>query len=359
MPKISTIIPIYNAGKYLRECLDSVANQTLNDIEIICVNDGSTDESLAILEEYAQKDKRINIINQDNAGAGTARNKGIIEASGEYVHFLDADDYLVLDAYEVLYNKAKEYDLNMLKAKVYAVDANTLKIIINPWYTLSPLSTEDFNKVTNFYKLPKNFLRLLASPWNGIYKLSFLKSNGLFFNNLKCVNDRSFYVSVLINSRAIMFLDYFMMYYRVNTPNSLISLRARYFHCHFESYEVIRNMCTYLSPYIKYLILENELNDMFVWYRKYQNENSLKKEIGEQTRIFINNIDMSVFKYKLKQCRWYHDYCDLTGKHKGGVILKIRSLFCRTLICYQEHGLKFTTGLAIKKIYGMLVKIGD
>ena len=92
MPKVSVIIPVYNVEKYLKQCLDSVVNQTLKDIEIICVNDGSTDNSLEILEEYAQKDNRIIIISQENQGQSVARNIALEKATGEYVGFVDSDD---------------------------------------------------------------------------------------------------------------------------------------------------------------------------------------------------------------------------------------------------------------------------
>lgn len=115
MPKVSVIIPVYNVEKYLRECLDSVVNQTLQDIEIICVDDGSTDSSLKILEEYAQKDTRINIHSLcKSCSALIARKKGVLAANGEYILFLDADDYLELNACEELYNKIKEEKVEIL-----------------------------------------------------------------------------------------------------------------------------------------------------------------------------------------------------------------------------------------------------
>ena len=97
MPKVSVIIPVYNVEKYLRECLDSVVNQTLKDIQIILIDDGSTDSSLGICKEYAQKDNRIKIIEQKNQGAGAARNRGMSEAKGDYLYFLDSDDFLELN----------------------------------------------------------------------------------------------------------------------------------------------------------------------------------------------------------------------------------------------------------------------
>ena len=106
MPKISVIVPVYNVEKYLRECLDSIVNQTLQDIEIICINDGSTDGSAVILEEYAAKDKRIKILNQENKGAGEARNAGINSAQGKYLAFIDGDDFYCTDFCEKMHNKA-------------------------------------------------------------------------------------------------------------------------------------------------------------------------------------------------------------------------------------------------------------
>ncbi len=92
MPKVSIIVPVYNVEKYLSTCLDSLINQTLKDIEIICINDGSTDNSLNILNEYAQKDTRIIVINKENSGPGSCRNLGIEKATGEYIQFVDSDD---------------------------------------------------------------------------------------------------------------------------------------------------------------------------------------------------------------------------------------------------------------------------
>ena len=99
MPKISVIVPVYNVEKYLKECLDSIINQTFKDIEIICVNNGSTDSSCEILNEYAKNDNRIKIINSENIGVGNARNLGLQAVTGEYISFVDSDDFLNTDTY--------------------------------------------------------------------------------------------------------------------------------------------------------------------------------------------------------------------------------------------------------------------
>ena len=114
-PKVSVIVPVYNTEPYLRECLDSIKNQTLKEIEIICVDDGSPDNCGKILDEYASNDSRFIVVHQVNKGVQEARNAGLDIASGEYITFLDSDDYLQLDAYEVAYNSAKTDDVDIIQ----------------------------------------------------------------------------------------------------------------------------------------------------------------------------------------------------------------------------------------------------
>ena len=118
---VSIIIPIYNVEKYLQECIESVLQQSLQDIEIICVNDGSTDNSGVILEKFAETDKRILVINQENKGVSAARNTGLRCAKGKYIYFLDSDDYLAPDALELLSSDmdARNLDLLLFNAKVF------------------------------------------------------------------------------------------------------------------------------------------------------------------------------------------------------------------------------------------------
>ena len=113
-PFISIIIPVYNSEKLLKQCLDSVLNQTLNNIEIICVDDGSTDNSFEILKEYEKKDNRVIALTQKNSGAGVARNKGVEIAKGKYIAFIDSDDWIEHDALEKLYNNIENNDSDMV-----------------------------------------------------------------------------------------------------------------------------------------------------------------------------------------------------------------------------------------------------
>ena len=125
--KISIIVPIYNVEKYLSRCIDSLLNQTLEDIEIILVDDGSPDNCPAICNEYALKDNRIKVIHKKNEGLGYARNSGIDIATGEYIAFVDSDDYVALDMYEKLYIKLKDDDYDMVSSGFYNITTTTRK----------------------------------------------------------------------------------------------------------------------------------------------------------------------------------------------------------------------------------------
>ena len=113
MIKVSVIVPVYNTQDYLNECIDSVLNQSLADFELICIDDGSTDASLEILKDYEKKDNRIQVFSQKNSGLAASRNAGLNVAQGEYVLFLDSDDYLKSDTLEKLYNQAIENNLDL------------------------------------------------------------------------------------------------------------------------------------------------------------------------------------------------------------------------------------------------------
>ena len=124
-PKVSIIVPIYNVEEYLVKCLDSLVNQTLKEIEIICINDGSTDNSLEILKAYAQKDDRITVINKKNSGVSDARNTGLEMANGEYVMFVDSDDYLEIQTCQSIYEKIKKDNSNLLIFNYFLVTQET------------------------------------------------------------------------------------------------------------------------------------------------------------------------------------------------------------------------------------------
>lgn len=161
-PKVSIIVPVYNVEKYLQKCLNSLINQTLKEIEIICVNDGSTDNSWQILENFAQKDARIKVFSQKNSGQSVARNVAIEQATGEYLGFVDSDDWVDLDFFENLYNTAKKYNCDIACAGFKR--CKRFRKSIRKFYKEVKIYS-DINDKVRIDKLPEhNYL------WNKIYK---------------------------------------------------------------------------------------------------------------------------------------------------------------------------------------------
>ena len=191
-PSFSVIISTYNGEKYLNECLDSVINQILQDIEIICINDGSTDNSLKILEEYAKKDNRIKIINQSNAGLATSRNRALKIITGKYCAFVDSDDIIDENMLFELYNYAEKNNLDMLSFSGYQF--NEKEEYIDKKYWDFAYLPKDWNKQVFTYKDCLPFLHEMAvSSCLTIYKTEFIKNNNLTFPDGLVYEDNLFW----------------------------------------------------------------------------------------------------------------------------------------------------------------------
>ena len=225
MLKLSVIIPVYNVENYLEACLDSVHNQTLTDIEIICVNDGSTDNSLNILNEYSKKDSRIRIITKENGGQATARNLGIKMAKGEYIAFVDSDDFIEPDMLEKLYTKAKDNNLDLAMCKIATYDNHTKEIKDNVWYYMLGVF-RDFKKDIFTHKDTKEFTcNIAVTPYNKIYKSSLLKDNNILFPEGLIFEDEKFFYDVYLRARKVSIIDEFLYYYRVNRKGSTVDIQ--------------------------------------------------------------------------------------------------------------------------------------
>lgn len=218
MTKISIIVPVYNVENYLRECLDSLINQTLTDIEIICVDDGSTDNSLAILEEYQTKDSRIKIFTQKNQGVSVARNLGIKKATSEYIFFVDSDDWIDLKACEILYKTAKERNSEILLFSFYKTRNKTFEKDGRLIEAQEKFGAQN----TSFKDSPTLFFNLPLQIWVKFYKSDLLLNNNIEFPvNIHHGEDRYFFIKSCTIAKTVSFLNEYLYYYRVDTPNSL------------------------------------------------------------------------------------------------------------------------------------------
>lgn len=204
MVKVSIIIPIYNEEKYLKECLSSVLNQSLKDIEIICVNDGSTDSSKDIIGEYAQKDGRIKAIHKKNTGNGNTMNCGLAIATGEYIGIVESDDFIESNMYEELYSLCQNGRVDVVKGNFwdcYEEVDGTIKKVINQERQALP----DLTNAGTVHDLP-DILWGHPSIWSGIYRREFIEKNHIQFKEVKGAGwvDNPFFFDVITSAETII-----------------------------------------------------------------------------------------------------------------------------------------------------------
>ena len=215
-PKVSIIIPVYNTEKYIEKCLNSLVNQTLKDIEIIIINDGSTDNSMITVRSFASKDSRIKILNQLNQKQGAARNNGMKIAQGEYIGFVDSDDWVDLDYFEKLYNTARQYDSDIALATNVRIGGGKTKKRLNIERVEFVTSLQD--KI-DIGKQPNN-----PCQTNKIYRTSLLKKHNILFPERVYCEDKLFTMQAVYYANGIVTVPNINYYYFRNS-NSTVNTR--------------------------------------------------------------------------------------------------------------------------------------
>ena len=219
--KVSVIVPTYNVSNYLKECMDSILNQTMKDIEVICIDDGSTDDSGNILDYYAGIDERVKVIHKVNGGYGIAMNVGIANCQGEYIGIVEPDDYIEKDMFEKLYEVASKHDLDCIKSNFMRFygdsDSRTFESV--PLAT----NTDIYEKVICPQENPE-ILKLTMNIWTGIYKRSFIEENNIRFNETPGASfqDNGFWIQTLTLAKQVFFFNDFFYMNRRDNPNSSV-----------------------------------------------------------------------------------------------------------------------------------------
>lgn len=213
--QISIIVPIYNVEKYLRRCIDAILNQTISNLEIILVDDGSPDLCPQICDEYAKRDNRIVVIHQENGGLSAARNAGIKAAKGEYIGFVDSDDYISPNMYELLYDNIEHYDADIAICNFEYVDDNG-----NALNRPSPMKTEVLTNKQALRKLEEKRWTYYVTAWNKLYRRSLFDE--VTFPIGKLNEDSAIMHELFHKSRQIATIDD-KLYYYVQRNNSIIS----------------------------------------------------------------------------------------------------------------------------------------
>lgn len=232
--KVSVIIPIYNAAPFLNDCLNAILHQTLEDIEIICVNDGSTDESLSILRQFQKEDDRILVIDQKNQGAGAARNAGLDIARGEYLSFLDADDFYEKNMLEEAYLTAKKADADVCVFYADLFDNSIGQYKECTWAFRRQYFQDQVPFNPKEYPNNENIFRMFNGwPWDKLFKREFIQKHGLYYQNLKTTNDMYFVFIALAKAERIVTLDKCLIHQRVEVKTSLSRNREKSWDCFY------------------------------------------------------------------------------------------------------------------------------
>lgn len=325
MIKVSVIVPIYNVENYLKKCLDSIINQTLKDIEIICINDCSSDSSKDIVLEYAKKDKRIKLINhEENQGLGFARNTGFDNSSAEYISFIDSDDFISNDYIEHLYDTAVKYNADIVFTNnIYTVNEN--KGYIKPYY---------HNRLKKWKKYYKDicfegasFFNVntpekentpeypLAVSWNKLYKKEFMQKNKLIYSQVRIAEDVDIFYRILANNPKMYYNNNSKYYYlqrstslagSVHTTKKIPIAILDVFDNVFKYYKENRKELLIDSNYYNFLSLMHTFNNY-----KADNKNEFYKKCHELMKTLNPEIDRkkhAFYAYSMYIMKTYDDY---------------------------------------------------
>ena len=226
MPKVSVIVPVYNVSKYLRKCLDSIIKQTLLDIEIICINDGSTDDSLAVLQEYAAKDARVKILDKPNSGYGASMNLGVSHATGEYIGIVESDDWVEPDMFEKLYQLAVTRQADVVKSDFYyywsVPQEKNCKANVLPSSLLGQLIQPRSQQL---------IFEVMPSIWSAVYKRSFIVEKHIRFLETPGASyqDTSFNFLVLAWTERMYITNDAFLHYRQDNMQSSVNSKGKVF----------------------------------------------------------------------------------------------------------------------------------
>ena len=289
--ELSIIIPVYNTKNYLPQCLDSILSQTNNNIEIICVNDGTTDSSLEILKKYQNQNENIQIINQKNKGAGAARNKGLACAKGKYVLFIDSDDWINQNLINTIldYTQTTNCDIFCFNGALF----DNKKQKFNGETFFHP---NNINPVLQKYSLcsHKDFSHIFynnLSSVNKAYKREFLLKNNIRFPENIHFEDWIFHHETLFKTEKIAVIKEPLYYYRIGQPNSFVT-KMKKNRSIFDLFQVLKQYKTILKDTNLYSYYQETYENYMVWILKikfiFDVQFMLKKEFLNQTKSFLN-----------------------------------------------------------------------
>lgn len=303
MSKFSIIIPVYNVEKFLRECLDSVAHQSFSDFEVICVDDGSKDKSLAILQEYADKDSRFKVISQENQGQGIARNKAIDIAQGKFLIFIDPDDFIELGALEEIYKGFQQTDVDVVQFD-YATCKENSKYSRTKTFKKNLEKEFDYpikdGQIYNWNDIKKKNLQGMSlNIWNKAYKTDFIKQNNIKFAPNRNGEDHIFSISANLLAKTILYINKVFYHYRARLGSAVNKASDSNF-CIFDNIELLRNFLIANDLFDEYKVsFEEYVSTVLSWHFANIPVESVEKYLSK-CRELLSPEDYELFIEKTK-----------------------------------------------------------
>ncbi len=271
-PKVSVILPVYNVGKYLRQSLDSLINQTLKEIEIICIDDGSTDDSYEILEEYKSKDNRIKVIHKENKGTGAARNDGLRLASGECIGFVDPDDWVKPNMYERLYSLIKEKNLDIAMCMPDGFDEGNKVNTPFPYFIDANFDIIPTDKIFNWRDLSP--FKYPMCVWNKLYTKELFDKNNIEFAEGLDFEDHKVIFGTLLTAERIFFIREKLYVYRFNREGSVLSDNNRRLIDHIEIFNIVEQLMKDTKTFepLRFDFLTYKVHNLLYYYSMIKDE---------------------------------------------------------------------------------------
>lgn len=271
MTKLSVIIPVYNVKDYIRECLDSILAQSFDDFEIICVDDGSSDGSLDILNDYKKRDGRIVVINKMNEGSGVARNCGLDAAQGEYVYFVDSDDILTENALELAVNEAEKKQTDILIFGAYSLHKGKKR---NGCYSAKRFPQKYLKGVFSAKDIKKSIFKFPSTAWTKLYKREFLQKNNIKFQEIRIGQDQLLFFHSMIKADRIALLPKNLYIYRRNRTGSATCCKKKQNYSPIYVFRAIENLLKDegLFDEYKHVFVGGYFSKATSWLGKFQED---------------------------------------------------------------------------------------
>ena len=290
-PKVSIILPIYNVDKYLKQSLDSLLNQTLKEIEIICVNDGSTDKCYEILEEYKKKDNRIKVIHTKNQGTGAARNEGLKIATGECIGFVDPDDWAKSNMFDRLYKLIKEKDCDIVMSMPDGYNEQKQTYEHFPYFCKENFECIPTNKIFSWKDLSP--FKYPMCVWNKLYKKELFDKYNIDFAQGLDFEDHKVIFGSLLNAEKIYYVPEKLYVYRHNREGSVLSDKNRRLLDQIEIFDIVENIMkeTKTFDHLKQDFLTYKIHNMLYYYGDIKEE--FKAEFKEKMIISLKKTQLT------------------------------------------------------------------